>query len=42
MRHDEALEIVLPKYILIPPEEASSEHLASSEGGTPTIGETIE
>ena len=42
MRHEEALQIVLPKYILIPPEEANPEPLASSEEGTPTIGGTIE
>ncbi len=42
MRQEEALQIVLPKYILIPPEEAQPEPLESFEGGTQTIGETIE
>lgn len=42
MRQEEALQIVLPKYILIPPEEANPEPLASSEEGTQTTEETIE
>jgi hypothetical protein len=41
MRQSEALQIVLPKYILIPPQEANPEPLASSEEGTQTTGETI-
>ena len=42
MRQEEARQVVLPKYILIPPEVARPEPLASSEEDTPTIEETIE
>jgi hypothetical protein len=42
MRHEEALEIVLSKYILISPEGAQPDPLGSSEEGIQTIGGTTE
>jgi hypothetical protein len=42
MRYEEALEIVLPKYILISPEGAQPDLLGNSEEGTQTIGGTTE
>ena len=41
MRQEEALQMVLPKYILIPPEEAKPEPLANSEADIPMTGGTI-